>query len=191
MKNGNQNKSFESITETAFTMDTSSIKYGPGITSEVGYEMARLGCKKVLIVTDPNLVELPVVKISLDSLQSEGLEVSIFDQVKVEPTDKSFKEAILFASDGDYDGYVAIGGGSTIDTAKAANLYATYPAKFLDYVNAPIGKGTPVPGPLKPLVAIPTTGGTGSETTGVAIFDFLEMKSKLALRTDIYDQLSG
>ena len=181
MKNDNQSKSFESITETAFTMDTSSIKYGPGITSEVGYEMARLGCKKVLIVTDPNLVELPVVKISLDSLQSEGLEVSIFDQVKVEPTDKSFKEAILFASDGDYDGYVAIGGGSTIDTAKAANLYATYPAKFLDYVNAPIGKGTPVPGPLKPLVAIPTTGGTGSETTGVAIFDFLEMKAKTGI----------
>ena len=83
MKTDNQSKSLESITETAFTMDTSSIKYGPGITSEVGYEMARLGCKNVLIVTDPNLVEMPVVKISLDSLQSEGLEVSIFNQVKV------------------------------------------------------------------------------------------------------------
>ena len=68
-----------------------------------------------------------------------------------------------------------------MDTAKAANLYATFPAELLAYVNAPIGEGRPVPGQLRPLIAIPTTTGTGSETTGVAIFDFLEMGAKTGI----------
>ena len=105
----------------------------------------------------------------------------LYDRVRVEPTDSSFKEAIDFAADGDFDGYVAVGGGSSIDTAKAANLYSTYPADFLAYVNPPIGEGRPVPGKLKPLIAIPTTAGTGSETTGVSIFDFEEMHAKTGI----------
>lgn len=167
--------------ETAFTMDTSSIKFGPGVTREVGHDMQQLGAKRVMVVTDPNLAKSEPVSITLEALRAVGIEAVMFDQVRVEPTDASFKEAIRFASEGQFDGYVAVGGGSSMDTAKAANLYATYPADFLAYVNPPIGQGRPVPGRLKPLIAIPTTAGTGSETTGVAIFDFLEMHAKTGI----------
>ena len=114
-------------------------------------------------------------------MESEGIEFELYDQVRVEPTDASFQDAIAVAANGGFEGYVAVGGGSVIDTAKAANLYSTYPAEFLDYVNPPIGAGKPIPGPLKPLFAIPTTSGTGSETTGVAIFDYVGMHAKTGI----------
>jgi hydroxyacid-oxoacid transhydrogenase len=134
-----------------------------------------------MVVTDPRLSGGEAVSIAMDSLKAEGVDAVLFDQVSVEPTDASFKEAIAFATEGKFDGYLPIGGGSVIDTAKAANLYSTYPADLLTYVNAPIGQAKPVPGPLKPLVAVPTTAGTGSETTGVAIFDFKEIHAKTGI----------
>jgi hydroxyacid-oxoacid transhydrogenase len=167
--------------ETAFTIDTSSIKFGPGITSEAGYELARLGAKRVLVVTDPHMAKSETVRTATDSLKRANIDFIVFDQVSIEPTDTSLKEAIKFTVDGNFDGFLPVGGGSSIDTAKAANLYSTYPADFLEYVNAPIGKGTSVPGDLKPLVAVPTTAGTGSETTGVAIFDFEELGAKTGI----------
>ena len=167
--------------ETAFSMETSSIKYGPGVTREVGYEMRRMGVRRVMVLTDPRMAQSEVVAVTMDALQAEGIDAVLYDSVRVEPTDVSFKQAIEFATDGDFDGFVAVGGGSSMDTAKAANLYSTYPAEFLTYVNAPIGMGEPVPGPLRPLIAIPTTTGTGSETTGVAIFDLLDMKAKTGI----------
>ena len=167
--------------ETAYTMDTSSIKFGTGVTREVGYDMKALGASRVLVVTDPRVAGLEPVAVTLAALAAEGIDTVLYDQVLVEPTDASFQAAIAFAVDGNFDGYIGIGGGSAMDTAKAANLYATHPADFLAYVNAPIGAGRPVPGPLKPMIGIPTTAGTGSETTGVAIFDLLEMKAKTGI----------
>jgi hydroxyacid-oxoacid transhydrogenase len=168
--------------ETVFTMDTSSIKYGPGVTQEVGQDMARLGVKKVMVLTDPQLAASEPVHTTRQALAQAGIDAVLYDQVRIEPTDESFQDAIAFAVAGRFDGYVAVGGGSTIDTAKAANLYATYPPEdFLDYVNPPIGKGQPVPGPLRPLIAIPTTAGTGSETTGVAIFDLRALHAKTGI----------
>ena len=167
--------------ETAFTMDTSSIKFGEGSTREVGFEVARLGARRVAVVTDPRMAKLEPVDAVLASLRDEGVEAVVFNEVEVEPTDVSFKAAIEFAAEGGFDAFISVGGGSSIDTAKAANLYSTHPADFLTYVNAPIGDGAPVPGPLKPHIAVPTTSGTGSETTGVSIFDLLEMKAKTGL----------
>ena len=117
-----------------------------------------------------------------EALDAAKRDYTVYDLVEIEPTDASFKAAAKFATDGGFDAFVAVGGGSAIDTAKAANLYSTCPpADFFDYVNAPIGRGQPVPKPLKPLIAIPTTAGTGSETTGVAIFDWVEKKVKTGI----------
>jgi hydroxyacid-oxoacid transhydrogenase len=167
--------------ETAFSMDTSSIKYGNGVTREIGHDMSQWGARRVMVVTDPNLAQTDAVSFVLEALRDSGIEAVLFDQVQIEPTDESIRSAIDFATAGNFDGYVAVGGGSSIDTAKAANLYACWPADLLVYVNPPLGQGRPVPGRLKPLVAVPTTAGTGSETTGVAIFDYKPLHAKTGI----------
>ncbi|HEY3128068.1 MAG TPA: hydroxyacid-oxoacid transhydrogenase [Acidobacteriota bacterium] len=167
--------------EIAFEMATSSIRFGPGVTNEIGMDLEDLRVKRVMVLTDPNLTRLPAVETALQSLTEQKISFRLFDRVRVEPTDASFQEAIAFAKQESFDAFVAVGGGSTMDTAKAANLYSVYPADFLDYVNPPVGRGLPVPGPLKPLIAVPTTAGTGSETTGVAIFDFIKMRAKTGI----------
>lgn len=169
------------MTDRAFEMAASNIRYGPGITAEVGMDLRDMGVRRVLVVTDPHLARLPPMAVLRASMEAEGVAYDVYDRVRVEPTDVSFQDAVRVATGGAYEAFVALGGGSAIDTAKAANLYSCYPADFLDYVNAPVGKGRPVPGPLKPLVAIPTTAGTGSETTGVAIFDFSALHAKTGI----------
>src|SRR5215475_14539614 len=169
------------IYETAFSMDVSGIKFGPGATRELGYDMQQLGVKRAMLVTDPKLTNSQPVAVALTALRAAGIDTVLFDRVRVEPTNASLKEAIRFAGEGRFDGYVAVGGGSSIDTAKAANLYATYPAEFLAYVNPPIGQGRTVPGRLKPLIAVPTTAGTGSETTAVTIFDYAPLHAKTGI----------
>jgi len=168
-------------TDFAFEMAASNLRYGPGVTREIGMDLKELGVGRAMVVTDPRLAELPPVRTVRDSLAGQGVEYDVFDRVRVEPSEASLQEAVAFAQAGEYDAFVAVGGGSSIDTAKAANLYSTYPDEFLAYVNAPIGGGKPVPGPLKPLYAVPTTAGTGSETTGVIIFDLVERHAKTGI----------
>ena len=169
------------LKDTAFQMAASNIRFGRGITHELGMDLVAMEVRRTMVVIDPALVSLPAGETVLESLEVNGIDYRVFDAVAVEPTDSSFKAAAEFAVTGNFDSVVAVGGGSAIDTAKAANLYSTHPADFFDYVNAPIGKGLPVPGPLKPLIAVPTTAGTGSETTGVAIFDYVEKHAKTGI----------
>lgn len=168
--------------EYAFEMACSNIRYGNGVTKEVAMDFQNIGAKNVCIMTDANVSKISAFQIVLDSMHRHDVNYKVYDNVRVEPTDTSFKEAIDFAKNGNFDAYLAVGGGSVMDTCKAANLYATKPdADFFDFVAAPLGKGLPVTHQLKPLIAIPTTAGTGSETTGVAIFDLEEVKAKTGI----------
>lgn len=178
-------------TNIAFELGTSSIRFGKGVTREIGMDLHDLGVSHVMVLTDPVLRNSHIVNTVLESLDNNKVSYVLYDQVRVEPTNHSFQHAIDFALNHDkaceanrkkkIQGFVAVGGGSTIDTAKAVNLFTTYPADLLTYVNPPIGKGMPVPGPCKPLIAIPTTAGTGSESTGVTIFDYEEMGAKTGI----------
>ena len=164
-----------------FSVEAPKIKFGRGSLHEVGDDAKALGMSRVAVFTDSVVAELEPVSKVVESLKSRGLDVIVYNQVTVEPTDISFKQGSKFARDGKFDGFVSVGGGSVMDTCKASNLYSCYPADFLDYVNAPIGKAMPVPGKLKPHIACPTTFGTASECTGIAIFDLLEMEAKTGI----------
>ena len=165
-------------TETVFVMEMSPIKFGLGATDEIGYDARRLGLSRVLIFTDRHIAELGLPERIRGLLGEEGIKAEIFDGVEVEPTDRSMEEAAAVTRGTEVDGYIAVGGGSTIDTCKAVNLLTTHPAPLLDYINKPVGKGVPVPGPLRPLIAVPTTAGTGSETTAVAVTHVLAQDVK-------------
>ncbi|KAF2760417.1 NAD-dependent methanol dehydrogenase [Pseudovirgaria hyperparasitica] len=173
---------FSQQKEYAFEMAASSIRFGPGCTKEVGMDFKNMGAKKVMIVTDGNVRKLTAMKQCVEGLEREGIAYEIFDKVRVEPKDSSIREAIDYAKPYQPDAFLAVGGGSVIDTAKLMNLYTSFPqADFLDFVNAPLGKGLPITSKLFPLVAVPTTAGTGSETTGTAIFDLVSKKAKTGI----------
>jgi hydroxyacid-oxoacid transhydrogenase len=165
----------------AFTVDASRVTFGRGCLAEVGDRASALGLRRVALFTDAGVAKLPIFAKTHNSLVAAGLDVVTYTDVHVEPTDASFLDGARFAQELKPDGYVSLGGGSVIDTCKAANLYATYPADLLTYVNAPIGESKPVPGPLKPHIACPTTAGTGSEVTGIAIFDLVSLSAKTGI----------
>ncbi|HTD36600.1 MAG TPA: hydroxyacid-oxoacid transhydrogenase [Candidatus Limnocylindrales bacterium] len=158
--------------ETVLEVEAPRVKFGRGAIAELGAEAAALGLRRVALFTDARLAKLELLERARRSLREAGVDIAEYDGVRIEPTDGSFRDAAAFAAGARVDGYVSVGGGSVIDTAKAANLYATHPAPFERYVNAPLGEGAPIPGPLAPHIACPTTSGTGSECTGIAIFDF-------------------
>jgi hydroxyacid-oxoacid transhydrogenase len=167
--------------DNAFTVEAPKIKFGAGALAEIGQDAAALCMTRIAVFTDRVVKDLPALATVTEALQEAGLNFEVYTDTEVEPTDRSFKAAAEFARQGKFDGYISVGGGSVMDTAKAANLYATYPDDFLAYVNAPVGQAKPVPGPLKPHIACPTTFGTASECTGIAIFDFLEMEAKTGI----------
>ncbi|MEM3400864.1 MAG: hydroxyacid-oxoacid transhydrogenase [Nitrososphaerota archaeon] len=170
------------ITELVFELRMPYVKFGIGALYELGYDLSKLKLKKTLIVTDDYISKkTDYIERAVSSFKQNGIEADVWDDVEPEPSDTSIQEGIEFAKKGGYDSFVAIGGGSSIDTAKLIDLYTTHPAELTDYFAPPIGKGLQIPGPIKFLIAVPTTSGTGSETTGTAVVTFVEKKSKFGI----------
>ena len=168
--------------ETVFTYGAPQLKFGSGASDEVGYDLSQYGVSRALVVTDPGVAATGLPQRVADQMGRFGIEALVFDGSHVEPTDESMQQAIDFARDaGPFDAYVAVGGGSSIDTAKAINLLMTNDGELMDYINVPVGKGANPERPLKPLVAVPTTAGTGSESTTVCVLDVLSLKVKTGI----------
>jgi hydroxyacid-oxoacid transhydrogenase len=167
--------------ETIFTLEATPLKYGPWASEETGWELKRMGVGRVMLVSDPGVVKAGITGRIVGLIKDDGIEVEVWDRSRVEPTADSFQAAADFAVEGGFDGFVAVGGGSSIDTAKVSDLIATHGGEIIDYVNPPVGGGKKPPGPLKPLLAIPTTAGTGAEATTVAILDIPDQRVKTGI----------
>jgi hydroxyacid-oxoacid transhydrogenase len=162
---------------STFTFDTARVVFGAGSSAETGEHLALLGVTRALVVCDPFVTASGLGERLQASLRDAGVEAVVYDRILGEPSESSVREAAVAAREG-FDGFVGVGGGSALDTAKLCALFATHDGELLDYVNAPIGRGRPVPGPVRPLLALPTTSGTGSEVTTVAVVDFPRLGTK-------------
>ena len=168
--------------EAVFTYGAPQLKFGPGASDEIGFDLSQYGARRVLVVTDAGVAATGTPQSVADQMAQFGIEARVFDGVHVEPTDTSLAAAVAHAREsGPWDAFVAVGGGSSIDTAKAINLLLTNPGELMDYINVPVGKGAVPVSPLKPLVAVPTTTGTGAESTTVCVLDVLALKVKTGI----------
>lgn len=137
----------------SFTVAMPRLTVGRGTLSEVGVRAARLGMKRVAVFTDPNLAPGRLVNIVTTSLASAGIDVAIFSEIRVEPDDDSVERGANFLRGSKFDGMVSVGGGSVIDTAKAAMVLLCHGGNIIDYFAPPVGKGAPIPGPVLPHIA--------------------------------------
>jgi len=171
--------------ESVFTVSSVPIKFGAGALRELGDDAQALGMKRVGLFVDPHVLASAPGETALGALRARGLDVEVYEQARCEPNSDSFEAAAAFARDGSFDGFVSLGGGSVMDTAKAANLLSSWPDELIAYVNAPIGRAKPIPGRLKPHIACPTTCGTGSETTGISIVDLKSVGLKTGIASPL------
>jgi hydroxyacid-oxoacid transhydrogenase len=165
--------------ESIFTYGAPTLKFGDGASDEIGYDLAQLGARRALVITDAGVAATGLASRVAEQMKTFGVEAAVYDGARIEPTDESMQTAVDWArATGPWDALVAVGGGSSIDTAKAVNLLLTNPGELLDYVNAPVGGGRAPVNPLHPLVAVPTTTGTGAESTTVCVLDVLAQRVK-------------
>lgn len=177
------NSGEDDLPDYAFQMHGSTIRFGVGVTAEVGMDLQNKGAKNTLIITDSNVSKTAAFDTALGSIKRANLKCSVWDKVSVEPTETSWLSVIEDSRKGGYDSFVAVGGGSCMDTAKCAALMAANKdADLYDFVNKPFGKMLRPNHGMLPLIAVPTTAGTGSEATTIAVMDIERLNIKTAIR---------
>ena len=164
-----------------FTVAMPKLTFGRGCLSEVGERAGGYGYRRVGLITDPHLVDGPYVKTVADSLKTSNIDFAVFSDIRIEPDDSTILAAAAFIAEGNFDAIVSVGGGSSMDTAKAGILYAQHPVDFTDYFAPPVGAGRQIPGPLLPHIACPTTSGTGSECTSVSVIRINALNTKFVI----------
>ena len=166
---------------TNFTVAIPKLTYGRGCLAEVGERLSQHSLKRVAVFTDPHLLDHAIVDTVKTALSAKGIDFGVFHDVRIEPCDDTVTRAAQFYKNGKFDGAVSVGGGSVIDTCKAALAVATYDIPIMDFFAAPIGKGLPVPGPTPYHIACPTTSGTGSESTSISVLRVNDLNTKFVV----------
>ena len=154
----------------------SSVIIGGGASAELLPQLRRLGAKCVLVVTDAFMVKSGVVARLLAPLQESGMEVAVFDGVQPDPTVQNVRDGLALYRRSGAEAVVAIGGGSPLDAGKAISILTTNPEPLADYMGY-----HKIPKAGAPLLAIPTTAGTGSEVTTVAVITDTERDVKMMI----------
>lgn len=152
------------------------IVFGPGRLTELG-ELARsLGkIERVLVVSDPGIVDAGHAPRGIAALQAAGLHTMLFDRVEENPTTAHVEDGVAVATDYQPDLIIGLGGGSSMDCAKGINFIYSCGGRMQDYWG--VGKAS---GPMRPMIAVPTTAGTGSETQSFALISDAATKAKMA-----------
>jgi len=167
-------------TESVFAWQSTPVRFGLGATEEVGHELARLGASRVLVVTDAGLRATGLPDHVCELVRASSIEAQLWDGVDVEPTDVSIRRARSELADQSFDAFIGVGGGSSLDTCKLINLLSCG-GELEDFMAAPHGAAMPISAPLRPMIGVPTTAGTGSECSAVAIVNLTDRHVKGAV----------
>ena len=173
------------MAETVWSFQMPKVRFGPGAVEEVGFQLRDLGVSAGatgLLVTDETLAALGHADRVREELDADDLSVDVYDDSQREPSVGDIDDCVAFVRDeqGDagYDFYVGVGGGSVMDTAKATRAVVANGGQPLDYIAEPTGAGEAVTESGAPLVLLPTTAGTGSEISPLAILSVEEKNIK-------------
>lgn len=169
------------LVDSIWELNLTRYKFGLGAANEIGYAMKALGGSRSLLITDEGVAKAGLSKEVNHLLKEQGLEAEVWDGVEPEPSVKSIEAGIEWAEDKGFDSFISVGGGSSIDTAKVINLISSHGGNILDYVAPPTGSGKSIPAPLKPHIAVPTTAGTGSETSPTSVISLPEQLIKVGI----------
>ncbi|WP_222918008.1 hydroxyacid-oxoacid transhydrogenase [Natrinema sp. SYSU A 869] len=167
-----------------------TIKFGRGAVDELGSELAQRSVSSLLVITDEQLRDAGVVDTVLESVAAE-IEINVFDDVEPDPDVDVYESAIETAAAVGPDAIAGVGGGSSMDVAKVAGALIAADGDVLDYVAPPIGGGKSVPDSETLVAAVPTTAGTGSESSPAAVVSLPDRELKVGISSrHLYPELS-